>query len=46
MIDLRTFLVAIIDTNLTLNLNKCRFVRPQVSFVRHVIGSGCHGHEW
>jgi len=42
MVDLRTFLLAMIDANLTLNLNKCRFARPQVSFVGHMIGSGCH----
>jgi len=30
MVDLRTFLLAIIDVSLTLNLNKCRFARPQL----------------
>jgi len=33
MVDLRAFLEAIIAANLTLNLNKCRFARHQVSFV-------------
>jgi len=42
MTDLKTFLLAIINAKLTLNLNKCHFGRPQVSFVGHIIGSGYH----
>ena len=43
MVDMKAFLNAIIAANLTLNLNKCRFVRHQVSFVGHIIGCGRHG---
>jgi len=39
----RLFLSEIQKSGLTLNLQKCEFARPEVSFVGHVIGSGRHG---
>lgn len=40
---IRLFLLEIRKSGLTLNLNKCDYARPQVSFVGHVIGEGRHG---
>jgi hypothetical protein len=39
----RLFLCEIRKSGLTLNLSKCEFAKPEVSFVGHVIGSGKHG---
>ena len=38
-----TFLTKIRESGMTLNLKKCEFAKPQVTFVGHVIGSGMHG---
>jgi hypothetical protein len=39
----RRFLMEIRKSGLTLNLSKCDFAKPEVSFVGHIIGSGRHG---
>jgi RNase H-like domain found in reverse transcriptase len=38
---LETFLQTIEDAGLTLNLAKCNFAQHKVTFVGHVVGSGC-----
>jgi len=40
LLHIRSFLSAVKSSGLTLNLKKCRFALPQVTFLGHVIGSG------
>jgi len=40
---IRSFLLSVKSSGLTLNLKKCRFALPEVTFLGHVIGSGKHG---
>ena len=39
---LRAFLTEIRKSGLTLNLKKCSFIKPEVKFLGHIIGSGRH----
>jgi len=39
----QAFLRRIFDVGMTLNLEKCEFARPSITFVGHIIGSGQHG---
>jgi len=40
--DLRKFFGTIQSSGLTLNLRKCHFAKPEVNYLGHLIGSGCH----
>ena len=40
--DLRKFFGTIQSSGLTLNLRKCHFAKPEVKYLGHLIGSGCH----
>jgi len=39
----RLFLSKIRESGMTLNLEKCEFAKPSLTFVGHVIGFGMHG---
>ena len=40
--DLKQFFGTIRSSGLTLNLRKCHFAKPEVKYLGHLIGSGCH----
>ena len=40
--DLRQFFSTIQSAGLTINLHKCHFAKPEVKYLGHLIGSGCH----
>jgi len=39
---LKQFFGTIRSSGLTLNLRKCHFEKPEVKYLGHLIGSGCH----
>ena len=40
--DLEQFFGSIRSSGLTLNLRKCHFAEPEVKYLGHLVGSGCH----
>jgi hypothetical protein len=42
LVHIERFLAEIRKAKITLNLRKCEFIKPEVTFVGHIVGSGKH----